>query len=280
MLDNEREQKNSSRRLPPWIRVRLSGRGEYAVVDAAVNRRNLNTVCVSADCPNRNECFNRGTATFMILGDICTRNCAFCAVQTGSPAAAEVAEPRNVAEVRDDLPDGGASVFASTISEVRQASADVTIEVLTPDFKGCRTDVETVLTAGPDVFNHNIETVRRLQPAVRPQADYDRSLSVLKIAADCAESISVKSGIMVGLGETDEELAECMQDLCCAGCRLLTIGQYLAPSRDHAQVERFVEPDKFDEYAASALAIGFDAVASGPLVRSSYNAHDLMAQAR
>ncbi|MEI6564677.1 MAG: lipoyl synthase [bacterium] len=275
-------------RLPPWIRIRYSGRSSQDAVNQLVKSNNLHTVCQGAQCPNQPECFSRGVATFMILGDTCTRDCRFCAVQSGIPAAVDADEPRRLAEAvvglnlrhvvvtsvtRDDLPDGGAGHFAATIRALRAAMAHVTVEVLTPDFKGVEGDIDTVLDAVPDVFNHNLETVRRLQKTIRPAAHYDRSLAVLARAAQRGGPKTLaKSGLMVGLGETDEEVVEAMTDLRRVGVELLTIGQYLAPSGAHAPVERFVTPGQFDEYARRGETMGFRNVASGPMVRSSYMA--------
>ncbi len=226
----------------------------------------------------------------MIMGDICTRDCQFCAVSSGNPVGIDPYEPERVARAvmemnlryaaitsvtRDDLPDGGASLFAHVIRAIRRQTPHVRIEVLTPDFKGQADAIDTVIYARPDVFNHNLETVRRLQVEIRPAASYRRSLDVLRQAADRDVSIKVKSGLMVGLGETDEELAEAMHDLLTAGCRILTIGQYLAPTRHHRPVSRYVEPARFEDYARMGKTMGFTYVASGPLVRSSYMAEDV-----
>ena len=274
-------------RLPPWIRVRVPSRGPASAVTDLLARGALHTVCQGAHCPNQSECFNRGTATFMILGDTCTRDCRFCAVNSGRPLAPDPGEAERVAEAaarlglkhvvvtsvtRDDLSDGGAGKFAETIRAIRVRVPASAIEVLVPDFLGRAADLDRVLAARPDVFNHNLETVRRLQREIRPAADYERSLAVLRYAAAAAPRPAVKSGLMVGLGETDEELREAMADLRQAGCDLLTIGQYLAPSRQHAPVRRFVPPETFAEYARHATGLGFRGVASGPMVRSSYHA--------
>lgn len=277
------------KRLPPWIRIRLKTDGRYAAIHNALDTSALHTVCESAQCPNKSECFNRGTATFMILGNICTRQCRFCAVHSGSPSFCDPDEPRRIADfatqfglqhvvvtsvTRDDLPDGGASVFAETITRLK-ALPGVTVEVLTPDFQGNLHAIHTVLSAEPDVFNHNLETVKRLQPEIRPQADYHQSLFVLKTASHSSLRPRIKSGLMVGLGETDNELFQALDDLRTAGCDTLTLGQYLAPSRRHVPVNRFVPPDQFNGYRERALAMGFKAVAAGPLVRSSYLAKEL-----
>jgi lipoic acid synthetase len=276
-------------RLPPWIRVRLSGSGTSDAVRHLLESA-LHTVCQGAQCPNQHECFNRGTATFMILGGVCTRDCLFCAVKTGVPQTVDPGEPQRVAEAaerlrlkyvvvtsvtRDDLPDGGAALFAATIGAIRARLPEARVEVLVPDFMGRERDLDTVLAARPDVFNHNLETVKRLQRTIRPAASYERSLGVLRWAAAAQPKPVVKSGLMVGLGETDDEIGEAMLDLYRAGCEALTIGQYLAPSRRHAPVSRYVPPETFEEYARQGMAIGFRNVASGPMVRSSYHADRL-----
>lgn len=284
-----------AQRLPPWIRVRLRSDGLFHKVHATLRTNGLNTVCEEAHCPNKLECYNHGTATVMILGNTCTRCCKFCAVHGGTPAQpADHNEPGRVVAMtqalglryvvvtsvtRDDLADGGSGLFAETIIQLKHL-AGVTVEVLTPDFQGQRQLVETILAAGPQVFNHNLETVRRIQADVRPQADYERSLQVLRIAAAWQPQLIVKSGLMVGLGETDDELMATMADLRSAGCRIITLGQYLAPSPQHWPVARFVHPDQFEHYRQRAMQMGFLAVASGPLVRSSYQAEQLMTAAR
>ena len=280
-------------RLPPWIRVRLPARGASAATADLLAAAHLHTVCQSAHCPNEPECFGRGTATFMILGAVCTRHCSFCSVRTGEPGDLDADEPRRVAEIaarlklkhivitsvtRDDLPDGGSGAFAATIGAVRAGLPSATIEVLTPDFMGHKDDLARVLNAQPDVFNHNLETVRRLQAVIRPAADYGRSLGVLRCAAGWSPRPVVKSGLMVGIGETDDELYASMADLVAAGCDLLTIGQYLAPSPQHAPVARFVIREQFDEYGRRGRAMGFRGVAASPLVRSSYQAQTLLAE--
>jgi lipoic acid synthetase len=267
--------------------VRVSGSGVVDAVHHLLDQNALHTVCQGAQCPNQHECFSRGTATFMILGEVCTRDCLFCAVRTGRVQAVDPDEPQRVAEAaerlhlrhvvvtsvtRDDLEDGGAGLFAGTIQAIRSRLPAATIEVLVPDFQGHERDLGTVLAAQPDVFNHNLETVRRLQLTIRPAASYKRSLAVLRVAAGWTPKPAIKSGLMVGLGETDEEILAAMQDLRQAGCELLTIGQYLAPSVRHIPVERYVHPDQFAEYARCGTEMGFRNVASGPLVRSSYHA--------
>ncbi len=280
--------KTDGLRLPPWIRIRYSGSGNQDAVQELLKGSDLHTVCQGAKCPNQHECFSRGVATFMILGDTCTRNCRFCAVHSGAPSVVDPDEPRRLAEAvarlklshvvvtsvtRDDLPDGGASHFAATITAIRAHMPTVSVEVLTPDFKGVERDIDVVLAASPDVFNHNLETVRSLQKAIRPAASYECSLGVLAyVAQQGAGRVMAKSGLMVGLGESDEDVYEAMNDLRRAGVALLTIGQYLAPSPAHAPVKRYVTPEQFNEYARRGQVMGFSHVASAPMVRSSYMA--------
>lgn len=297
MTENEkaRVSEGAPGRLPPWIRVRVGSQGGTDAVHQLLDQTALHTVCQGAQCPNQHECFSRGTATFMILGEVCTRDCRFCAVTAGQPTPPDAGEPDRVAEAarrlglrhvvvtsvtRDDLPDGGAGLFAATIGALRKRLPTARVEVLVPDFLGRQADLATVLAAGPDVLNHNLETVRRLQRDIRPAADYERSLAVLRFAAAWTPRPTVKSGLMAGLGETDDELFEAMADLRNAGCDLLTIGQYLAPSRRHAPVQRYVPPETFDAYAREAIRLGFGGVASGPMVRSSYNADRLFEEGR
>ena len=279
----------SVRRFPPWLRKRIPPEGETSRVRELLGRLRLHTVCQSAHCPNLFECFAQGTATFMILGAVCTRHCGFCAVPSGTMEPPDPDEPAHVAEAaqalglrhvvvtsvtRDDLPDGGSGQFAATIEAIRAVS-DATIEVLTPDFQGCWGEIDRVVDAGPDVFNHNVETVPRLYPLARPEADYGRSLDVLRHAGERSSALVTKSGIMVGLGETHAEVLDVLGDLRRAGCDALTIGQYLSPSRGHVPVDRFVTPYEFDTYQSEADAMGFSAVAAGPFVRSSYQAEAL-----
>ncbi|MCK4283180.1 MAG: lipoyl synthase [Candidatus Brocadiae bacterium] len=278
-------------RLPPWLRKRLSPGEDMQPVLNLLKELSLRTVCQDARCPNIAECFGRGTATFMILGGVCTRGCTFCAVARGRPAPPEPGEPDRISEAvrrlglshvvvtsvtRDDLPDGGSGHFAQTIRAVHRDTT-ATVEVLTPDFKGRLEDVDRVLDAAPEVFNHNVETVARLYAAVRPQADYGRSLGVLARAAGSPLSPITKSGLMLGLGEAEDELLAVLADLRRAGCRALTLGQYLAPSAAHRPVAEFVRPERFEQLKARALEMGFEAVASGPFVRSSYKAGRLLA---
>ena len=263
----------------------------YFATRNLIDDLNLNTVCESAKCPNHWECWSQGTATFMIAGDRCTRACGFCAVDTRKPMALEADEPERVAEAtrrmklrhvvitavaRDDLPDGGAAHFQQVIQRVREVNPGILIEVLTPDFKDDNAAIDTVLASRPEIFNHNLETIRRLTPEVRSVATYDRSLSVLRKVKDRSPETFTKSGIMLGLGETEEELLEALGDLRAAGCNLLTLGQYLQPTKKHLPVVEFIHPDKFAEHKQTAEAMGFTYVASGPLVRSSYHADDFV----
>ena len=272
--------------MPQWMRRPIATDQSYPDVSKLLESLQLNTVCASAKCPNRHECWNSGTATVMILGNTCTRNCRFCNVSTGKPSPVDPDEPARVAEAakrlnlrhvvitsvtRDDLPDGGAQAFADTIYAVKAVIPEASVEVLTPDFVE---HLDIVLDAAPDVFNHNLETVERLQKTVRPQASYEKSLATLRKAAERG-GVQVKSGLMLGLGETDEEIFQCLEDLYEAGVRLLTLGQYLAPTREHHPVERYLSPEHFDKLAARAREIGFAGVAAGPLVRSSYRADEL-----
>lgn len=274
------------RRLPDWIRVRIEGLHETKQI---LRSHRLSTVCEEARCPNIGFCFSKPTATFMILGSLCTRSCRFCNVESSSPLPPDPDEPERVAKAakemglryvvitsvtRDDLQDGGASHFAATIRAVRRQLPDSGIEVLTPDFKGDIKALKTVLEAHPDVFNHNIETVPRLYSVVRPQADYGRSLMVLRMAKELS-GIRTKSGIMVGLGEEIEEVVNVMKDLRDVGCDYITIGQYLRPSKRNLPVREYIRPEVFDRYREIAKRLGFRGVASGPLVRSSMNAEEM-----
>lgn len=273
------------KRRPSWLKVPHRAGENYHNVRRLIEQHNLNTVCKSAHCPNIGECWGRRTATFLILGDICTRNCGFCAVKTGQPFEVDEAEPERVAEAvkalnlkyavitsvtRDDLPDGGASVFARTIKALRKALPDCQIEVLIPDFKGEQAALEVVFQAKPAVINHNLETVPRLYKTVRPQADYQRSLGVLEYLKK--RGATTKTGIMVGLGESTGEIREVMLDLRAIDCDILTIGQYMQPGAQHLPIQRFVDPSEFSSFKKEALALGFKLVESAPLVRSSYHA--------
>ncbi len=255
-----------------------------------LRQHRLVSVCEEARCPNKEYCFAKPTATFMILGDVCTRNCAFCAVACGTPLAVNAAEPHLIAEAacelglkyvvitsvtRDDLPDGGAAHFANVIGALRDRLPDVGIEVLTPDFKGDADAIKSVIRARPDVFNHNMETVKRLYGAIRPQADYERSLEVFRKAKEIAPDIRTKSGLMLGLGEAIKEVMELLRDLRSVGCDLLTIGQYLRPAKKNLPVVEYITPQVFEGLKDKALQIGFSFVASGPLVRSSMNAEEM-----
>jgi lipoic acid synthetase len=280
-------------RLPEWLRFNLPTSDTFARTRALLDELKLHTVCESAKCPNHWECWAKGTATFMIAGDRCTRACGFCAVNTARPFALEADEPRRVAEAtcrmklrhvvitavaRDDLKDGGADHFRRTIEAVRQLNPETVIEVLVPDFNGSDASIETVLAADPHIFNHNLETVRRLTPSVRHRATYDRSLSVLeKVKARRRSTIYTKSGMMLGLGEREEEVVTAMEDLRRAGCDILTLGQYLQPTLKHLPVVEFVSPAQFGAFGNVARAMGFVHVASGPMVRSSYHADEFNA---
>ncbi|UCD63045.1 MAG: lipoyl synthase [Candidatus Zixiibacteriota bacterium] len=281
-----RENTGRPGRKPEWLRVRAFSGDRFDRVSRLLRQHDLNTVCQAANCPNRGECFNRGTATFLILGPQCTRRCTFCDVKPGQPAPPDPDEPRRVAEVareldlrhvvvtsvtRDDLPDGGAAQFAEVVRLIRQYLKDATVEILTPDFKSSPEARETILNCAPDVFNHNVETVPRLYPAVRPQADYHCSLNLLAYVAEHSDIVT-KSGLMVGLGESFDELTQVFTDLADSGVSILTIGQYLAPSKDHFPVQRYYHPDEFAGLKKAALAAGMKKVHSAPLVRSSYKA--------
>jgi len=277
-------------RLPEWLRLRLPTTASFAHTRALLDELRLHTVCESAKCPNHWECWSRGTATFMIGGDRCTRACRFCAVDTARPLPLEADEPQRVAEAtrrlrlrhvvitavaRDDLPDGGAEHFRQTIEAVRALNPGIVIEVLTPDFNGRVEALDRVLAARPHIFNHNLETVRRLTPAVRHRATYERSLAVLAAAKQRGgPGLYTKSGLMLGLGETAAELEQTLRDLRAVGCDLLTLGQYLQPTPRHLPVVEFVPPARFAELAGRARELGFRHVASGPLVRSSYHADE------
>jgi lipoic acid synthetase len=277
-------------RLPEWARKRGSLGSAARPVRVLLRQQQLNTVCEEARCPNLGECFARGTATFMLLGDRCTRRCGYCAVDTARPEPLDPAEPARVAEAaarlrlryvvltsvdRDDLPDGGASQFAATTLAVRAALPSAAVEVLTPDFKGDREALLAVLEASPAVFNHNIETVPRLFPRLRPQGRYALSLELLRAAKELRPAQATKSGLMVGLGERDGEIEPVLRDLRAAGVDTVTIGQYLRPTRRHAPVDRYVTPDEFRAYEAAARSLGFERVYSGVFVRSSFNAEEL-----
>jgi lipoyl synthase len=277
-------------RIPPWLRVKLPSSKDYACTGSLLADLKLNTVCQSAHCPNKWECFSQSVATFLILGRECTRNCAFCNISPGAQLPPDADEPRRVAEgaerlglkhivitsvTRDDLPDGGAEHFAETIRQVKGRLPGCTVEVLIPDFQGDEAALLTVLAAGPDVLNHNVETVPRLYPAIRPQADYSQSLMLLRRTAADSRGIPAKSGLMVGLGETDEELKDVIRDMRDAGCSMITIGQYMRPSRLHPPVLRYMPPEDFDALAAYGRSLGVAKMFCAPLVRSSYHAAEL-----
>ena len=275
---------------PDWLKVKVPLGERFSNLKTLVEGQNLHTVCEEARCPNVAECWNAGTATFMILGDICTRSCGFCAVKTGRPESLDLEEPHRVAEAirlmgvrhavitsvnRDELPDGGAALFGETIRLARQVSPSLKIEVLIPDFKGVWWALDIVIAARPDILNHNMETVARLYSRVRPQATYERSLELLKRAKDAG--MVTKSGVMLGLGETVEEVLEVMRDLRASEGDILTLGQYLQPTKEHLPVDRYVHPDEFRWLKGKGLEMGFRHVESGPLVRSSYHAEGQVA---
>jgi len=274
-------------RKPAWLKVPFPGGPRYLRLKAMLRAAGLHTVCEEARCPNIGECFQAGTATFMILGDVCSRACRFCAVRSGWPVGLDSEEPLRVAEVvqrlglrhavitsvsRDDLPDGGAAVFADTVHQIRRLSPATSVEVLVPDFQGSQQALATLMAARPDILNHNLETVRRLYPRVRPKAIYERSLELLTWAKALDPTIPTKSGLMVGLEETRQELLQAMADLAAVGCDILTIGQYLQPSPRQLPVARYYWPQEFRELAEEGQRLGFRHVEAGPLVRSSYHA--------
>ena len=276
-----------SARKPDWLRARLPSGPDYLETRRNVDQHRLHTVCQSAQCPNLGECWSRGTATVMILGNVCTRSCSFCAVQTGRPTELDLGEPARVAEsiarmklrhvvitsvARDDLRDGGASVWAATVRATLRRNPATTVEVLPADFRGEQQHLDTLLDARPDILNHNLETVERLQRPIRKTARYDRSLWVLRHAK--SRGFVTKTGVMLGIGERAEELERLLGDIAAAGTDILTIGQYLQPSKDHAPIDRWVHPDEFARWKERALAAGIRHVESGPLVRSSYRADE------
>jgi lipoyl synthase len=277
------ERKN--KRLPEWLKMKMPMGYKYSRVKNISSKNHLHTICSSGNCPNIGECWNSGTATFMILGDVCTRNCKFCSVKTGKPAPVDKGEPLRLAESirmlelehcvitsvdRDDLPDKGAGIWAETIRSIKKLNPGTTIEVLIPDLDGELPLLQQIIDARPGVISHNLETVRRLTPAIRSKARYETSLRVIKAIA--MSEIRSKSGIMLGLGETSEEVFDTMDDLISAGCEILTIGQYLAPSASHMPVVEYITPGQFEEYGRAGLQKGFRFVESSPLVRSSYHA--------
>lgn len=272
---------------PDWLKVRLPGGTNYADVKNLMRKQRLNTVCEEAKCPNIGECWNRRTATFMILGDTCTRSCGFCNIKVGMPQHLDLDEPRRVAESveqlklkhvvitsvnRDELKHGGAEIFADSVRRIRETSPECSIEILIPDFKGDEAAYEIILNNPPDILNHNLETVKNLYHAVRPQAKYERSLDLISWFK--AKGLKTKSGIMVGIGEQDDEVFALLRDLHAAGCDILTIGQYLQPTKEHLPVTRYVPMEMFQAYKEYGLQIGFEVVESSPLVRSSYHADE------
>ncbi|PYS28446.1 MAG: lipoyl synthase [Acidobacteria bacterium] len=279
---------------PSWLKVRIPSGENFFEVRRILRSRKLNTICEDAMCPNIAECWGKHrTATFMILGDICTRACAFCAVTSGRPTEYDLAEPARVAAAiaelklkhavitsvdRDDLKDGGAMIFAETVREIRKLDENVKIELLTPDFQGSLESVKTIIDAGPDIFSHNIETIRRLYPTIRFKSDYTTSFGLLKAAKEMNREIFIKTGIMIGLGEEKEEIVDVMQHAVEAGVDILTIGQYLRPSAKHAEIKKYYHPDEFAELREVGRQLGIRWVFSGPLVRSSYHAEDVFDQ--
>ena len=272
-------------RKPKWLKVKLPTATAYKNVRSVVKKHKLHTICESGNCPNTGECWGAGTATFMILGNICTRSCGFCNVQTGRPLSVDINEPKNIANAvkimkvkhavitsvdRDDLKDGGSNIWAETVNEIRKANPNTTLETLIPDFKGKKEDIQKIVDVAPEVVSHNMETVERLTKKVRIQAKYRRSLDVLNILNK--SGVRTKSGIMLGLGETDEEVIQTMKDLLDVGVTIMTIGQYLQPSKKHLPVFEYVHPDKFEMFKNIGIKLGFRIVESGPLVRSSYHA--------
>jgi lipoyl synthase len=273
------------RQKPDWLKIKVPKGKAYVEVRDVIDRNKLHTICTSGQCPNKEDCWGRGTATFMILGNICTRSCKFCAVATGKPLPADCEEPARIAESvrhmklrhcvitsvdRDDLEDGGAAIWAATIRAVKEMNPAVTIETLVPDFRGRKENLDIVIEARPEVISHNLETVQRLTPQVRSAAIYERSLEVVGWIAE--SGIRSKSGIMLGLGESEEEVMQVMDDLRGVGCEVMTIGQYLQPSRMHLPVKEYIRPEQFEKYRVIGLEKGFRHVESGPLVRSSYRA--------
>lgn len=278
-------------RIPPWLRVPLPKDENFSCTSGLIQDLELNTVCQSAKCPNKWECFSKNVATFMIMGAVCTRNCAFCNIESGNIYPLEPDEPARVAEAakrlalkhvvitsvtRDDLPDGGAGHFAATIRAVRETLPHCTVEVLTPDFQGEENALKTVLDTHPTIMNHNLETVPALYDTIRPQADYQQSLEFLANSKRFAPGVPTKSGIMVGLGETDEQILPVLDDFAAVDCDIVTIGQYMQPTRHHPLVKRYVEPEVFDRYAEEGKKRGIKHLFSAPLVRSSYNAEQFI----
>ena len=279
-----------NQRKPEWLRIKIQSNNEIREVEELLDDLSLSTVCREARCPNRCECYSKKTATFMIMGNTCTRGCSFCNVKSGHPSMLGREEPVNIARAverlglkyvvvtsvtRDDLDDGGAQHFRRVIEEIREKTPGVKVEVLIPDLRGNKDALRRIISAGPEVVNHNIETVPRLYTSVRPEAEYRRSLEIIGEAKRVSPNIKTKSGIMLGLGETRAEVIEVFRDLRIHGCDLLTVGQYLRPSEEHVPMERYITPEEFSWYRERALEMGFEGVASGPLVRSSYKAWEM-----
>jgi lipoyl synthase len=279
--------KNNTKRLPRWMKMQMPKGESYSKVKNTVKKYNLNTICTSGNCPNIGDCWNRGTATFMILGEICTRSCKFCGVKTGKPLPVDWEEPQRIADSvklmkvkhcvitsvdRDDLEDGGAAFWAETIKKIKEVNPETTIETLIPDFDGIEENIQRVIDAKPEVISHNLETTERLTSQIRSRAKYKRSLKVVKQIAE--SGIVAKSGVMLGLGETEEEILQVMNDLLAVGCKVMTIGQYLAPTLEHIPVKEYITPEKFEEYHKIGIEKGFEFVESSPLVRSSYRAEN------
>lgn len=275
------------RRLPGWLKMQRASGETYSAVKHIVVENHLHTICTSGNCPNIGECWNRGTATFMILGDICTRACKFCATRTGKPLAPDQNEPERLAMSikamrlkhcvitsvdRDDLPDGGASFWAKTIRKIKELNPGITMETLIPDFDANGELIQMIIDASPEVISHNIETVKRLTPVIRTKAKYDRSLDVLRYISE--KGMTAKSGFMLGLGENEDEIFQTISDLYSTGCKILTIGQYLQPGSEYMDVVEYVPPEKFEEYRIFSLGLGFSYVESSPLVRSSFHAEN------
>ena len=288
LLPDFKQNKVVERRLPDWLRKNISIGQEASRTDALLGSLGLNTICESGRCPNRNECYSQKTATFLIMGDVCTRHCAFCSVSSGQPQALDPDEPRRLAEAvnalglchavvtsvtRDDLEDEGAGHFVDVIKEIQKSSADIIIEILTPDFRRTqKSAVGAIVGAGPDIFSHNVETVPSLYDHMRPQGDYEMSLRIFREIKQASEGVLTKSGLMLGLGETRQEVLQVLEDLRSAGCELLTLGQYLQSSGAGLPVREYVSPDVFLDYKKEALAMGFSGVESAPFVRSSFHA--------
>lgn len=281
---------DSAQRLPYWLRKPVRDDEEALRIRRILRKYRLHTVCQSAGCPNKNECFHDATATFMILGNVCTRHCSFCGVDKGDPEPFDLDEPGRVGEAaallglrhvvvtsvtRDDLPDGGAGHFAETVRAIRRYLPDSTIELLIPDFQGNRDALQNVMTSGIDVLNHNVETVPRLYPAVRPEADFERSISILQFAQTFYPAIETKTGLMLGLGESEEEVFSLFDRLAAVQCQMLTIGQYLAPNKNAYPVQCYVHPSQFQHYKKTAMTRGIGRITAGPFVRSSYHAEEL-----